>query len=124
MPPPATSNNQEDTLATNKSDNMNQGLPDHTGLDEGTRARLRAAADGGNDGIVVGSFRDLQLGDTAVPVVDRPLNENVPADANLVTPAEQDAQLGVATQATDEEGMKVEGAEEDTGSSKKSTTKK
>ena len=92
----------------NKNDNMNQGLPDNTGLDETTRARLRAAADGGNDGIVVGSFADLQRGTVGDPT-SAPLNPNVPEEANLVTPAENDAQLGTTTVETEREGLTVEG---------------
>lgn len=102
----------------NSSDNMNQGLPEETGLDAGTRASLQRQLDGGDDGIVVGSFRDLQVGETSQPVMDRPVNPNVPEDAKLVTPGEQDAAVGVQTQTTEEEGIKVDTGE-DAGSKKK-----
>jgi hypothetical protein len=60
----------------NKDDNLNQGLPENTGLDEGTRAALQRQLDGGDGGIKVGSFRDLQVGLTDTPIEDRPVNPN------------------------------------------------
>lgn len=105
----------------NKADNMNQGLPEDSGLDEATRARYRALAEGGNDGIVVGSFADLQRGTVGDPA-SAPLNPNVPEGANLVTPAVNDAEAGTTTVETDREGFEVAGAEETT--SKKSSSKK
>lgn len=89
--------------------NLNQGLPEDSGLDETTRANLRRLADGGNNGIKVGSFRDLQVGLTDTPVEDRPVNPNQ-TEENLVSVAENDAALGVETQATQDAGLTVEGS--------------
>lgn len=96
-------------MAKSTSDNLNQGVPEHSGLDEATRARLRAQADGGNDGIVVGSFADLQRGTTGDPMgaPKNPMVEN--NDLNLVTPAEADAELGVDTLETQREGISPAG---------------
>lgn len=62
--------------AQEKRDNMNRGIPRQSGLDDGTRASLERSLNAGNEGIKVGSFRDLQVGLTDVPVEDRPLNPN------------------------------------------------
>ncbi len=96
----------------NKNDNLNQGLPNQTGLDEGTRAAMQRALDGGDGGIKVGSFRDLQLGHSAEPLESRPVNENQDED-NLVTPPEHDAAMGIETQATEEAGITVSTGGED-----------
>lgn len=100
---------------------MNQGLPENTGLDDTAKASLRRQLEGGNDGIVVGSFADLQRGTVGDPTT-APLNPNVPDDADLVTAAVNDAETGVATVETEREGIDPV-TEEDT-SSKKSTKKK
>lgn len=68
-----------------RRDNINRGLPKHSGLDEGTKASLQRSAEAGGDGIVVGSFRDLQVGDTDKPLEDRPLNPNQEGEPVLVT---------------------------------------
>lgn len=58
-------------------DAVNQGLPKHgAGLDEGTKASLRRALEGKDEGIKVGSFRDLQVGLTDIPVADRPARQD------------------------------------------------
>lgn len=62
--------------AQEKRDNINQGIPAHSGLDEATRDRLRRAADGGNDGIAVNSFADLQRGTVSADPTEGPLNPN------------------------------------------------
>lgn len=90
------------------SDNLNQGLPENTGLDDGTRASLQRQLDGGNEGIVVGSFADLQRGTTGDPS-SAPLNPNVPDDAELDTPAANDAKLGIASVETEREGLSPAG---------------
>lgn len=67
--------------AQESRDNINQGIPAHSGLDEGTKASLQRSLDRGtSNGIVVGSFKDLQTGATAEPLEDRPLNPNQSAD--------------------------------------------
>lgn len=72
--------------AQESRDNINQGLPAESGLDEGTRASIQRSLDGGaGQGIKVGSFRDLQVGDTDVPLESRPLNPNQPDGAVPVT---------------------------------------
>ena len=111
----------KDTKSTKNTDgNINQGVPEHRGLDEATRARLRAQADGGNDGIVVGSFADLQRGTVGDPT-SAPLNPTVDAEnLDLVTPAVNDAELGTETTETEREG--IEPVTEET--TKKSTAKK
>ena len=60
--------------AQEKRDNLNRGIPKQSGLDDGTRASLERSLNAGNEGIKVGSFRDLQVGLTDIPVADRPLN--------------------------------------------------
>lgn len=68
-------------LAQEARDALNQGLPKHgSGLDEGTRAALDRSLNGKDSGIKVGSFRDLQVGLTDIPVADRPPNPNQPED--------------------------------------------
>ena len=103
----------------NTADNMNQGLPENTGLDDTAKAALRRQLEGGNDGIVVGSFADLQRGTVGDPA-SAPLNPNVPEDADLVTPAVQDAEAGAHTVETDREGLTVAGDEEETTTKKSS----
>lgn len=62
--------------AQEKRDNINQGIPAHSGLDDATRDKLRRAADGGNDGIAVNSFADLQRGTISADPTEGPLNPN------------------------------------------------
>lgn len=72
-----------------RRDNVNRGIPKHSGLDEGTKASLQRSLDATGEGIKVGSFRDLQVGDTARPLEDRPTNPNQ-SDEGLVTADELD----------------------------------
>lgn len=74
-----------------RRDNINRGLPKHSGLDEGTKASLQRSLDDKGAGIKVGSFRDLQVGDTDRPLEDRPVNPNQ-SDDDLVTAADLDPQ--------------------------------
>lgn len=71
-------------VAQEGRDNINQGLPAHSGLDEGTKASLQRSLDAGDEGIVVGSFKDLQTGATADPLEDRPLNPNQSAEGTVL----------------------------------------
>lgn len=66
--------------AQERRDNLNQGIPKHSGLDEATREKLRRAADGGNDGIAVNSFADLQRGTINSDPTQGPLNPNQDAE--------------------------------------------
>lgn len=91
------------------SDNMNQGLPENTGLDATVKARLRRQLEGPSGGIKVGSFRDLQLGLTDTSVEERPTNPNQP-DEDLISVAENDAAAGIETQATQDEGLEISGS--------------
>lgn len=62
--------------AQERRDNLNRGIPKHSGLDDTTREALRRAADGGNEGIAVNSFADLGRGTISADPTEGPLNPN------------------------------------------------
>lgn len=88
----------------NQKDNLNQGIPSKTGLDDTARAALQRSLNGKDGGIKVGSFRDLQLGLTNVPIEDRPTPETQ-SDENLVTVLEHDIATGADTELTRAAGV-------------------
>lgn len=88
-----------------KEDNLNEGLPEHRGLDAVGRAaalqKLEPRA-----GVQVGNIADVQRygADTEVSADDSlALNPNQADD--LITPAENDARQGLATVETDRVGL-------------------
>ena len=97
--------------AQEKRDNLNRGIPQQSGLDDGTRASLERALNGGDGGVKVGSFRDLQLGLTDTPVEDRPLNPNQDPDGVITVNehiAQEDAAATTTTSDTDYDDYTVE----------------
>ena len=99
-------------LAQEARDAVNQGLPKHgRGLDAGTRAALERALGDKDEGIKVGSFRDLQVGLTDTPVAERPVNPNQD-DAGLIDIndhiAKEEATIGQDTGGTAGESVSYE----------------
>lgn len=87
-----------------RRDNINRGVPAHRGLDDGTKASLRRALEDRDEGIKVGSFRDLQMGLTDTPLEDRPVNPNQSEEGLVTLPdhvAAEAAVSGTDTSGTD-----------------------
>lgn len=81
---------------------LNSGIPDHDGLDEGTRASIEASLNKEGKGVIVGGIQDVQrfFGELAKdenePSVQLPPGE----DASSPTSMEHDAATGVGTAAS------------------------
>lgn len=93
-------------MASSKPDNLNEGLPEHRGLDATGRAAAEARL-APRAPTIGGSLADLQrmvadqFEDDPSSVVVNPAHDG---DV-LLTPAENDAGLGVATLETDRKGL-------------------
>lgn len=88
-----------------KETNLNEGLPEHRGLDAAGRAAALARLEP-RAGVQVGNLADLQRhgADTEVSSDDSlALNPNQADD--LITPAENDARAGIVTVETDRVGI-------------------
>lgn len=80
-------------MAITREPGLNSGLPDHDGLDEGTKAALLAAAEKTGKGVIVGGPQDVQkffgelAKDEGEPTVNMPPGE----DESSPTSMEHDA---------------------------------
>ena len=89
-----------------KETNMNEGLPEHRGLDAAGRAAALQRLEP-RGAVQVGNFADVQRygADTEVSSDDSlALNPNQ-SEEDLITPAENDARQGLVTVETDRVGI-------------------
>lgn len=91
-------------MAITREPGLNSGLPDHDGLDEGTRAALLAASEKTGKGVIVGGTQDVQkyfgelAKDDSVSEVNLPPGE----DEESPTSQEHDALTAVTGSTFDE----------------------
>ena len=94
-------------MASNKEDNLNEGIPEHRGLDAAGRAAALSRLEPRKP-VVGGSLADLQrMGADAVADGDDegPFQLNPNQDPDVDHPADADAKAGLITVETDRAGI-------------------
>lgn len=88
-------------MAATREPGLNSGLPDHDGLDEGTKQRLLAAANKSGKGVLVGGTQDVQkfFGELAKDANEPTVNIPPGEDESSPTSMEHDAIKGDAVTA-------------------------